>query len=335
MLTRKASVVLSIIALAAVAGSLYAEDIIGIRNAPDPVSDYFLERAASGARLAGEYEYSGTSAPVRGWLETGTLWIPGTDGSIAAWGSASGGLCNVPAPNADFVAVAAGESRSLGLNARTVGECGDPATLIHNIQGSGMTSPEVGNVHVIEGVVVGDFQTYAHLGGFFVQEEDADVDADPMTSEGIFVYDGFPPAVDVNVRDVVRIEGTVDEFYECTRLNNITAVRVCNHGVASAATVTLPIPNLNNWESYEGMLINIPQVLYATDNYYQGRYGEVDLSVGDRLDTPTNVVEPGPPALALQDLNDRSRIQLDDGSTAQNPAPAPYMGSGNTLRVGD
>jgi predicted extracellular nuclease len=37
----------------------------------------------------------------------------------------------------------------------------------------------------------------------------------------------------------------------------------------------------------------------------------------------------------LQELNDRSRIQLEDGSTAQNPSPAPYMGDGNTLRAGD
>ena len=28
------------------------------------------------------------------------------------------------------------------------------------------------------------------LNGFFVQEEDADADADPLTSEGIFVFNG-------------------------------------------------------------------------------------------------------------------------------------------------
>ena len=45
---------------------------------------------------------------------------------------------------------------------------------------------------------------------------------------------------------------------------------------------------------------------------------------------------PGVDALAVQDLNDRSRIQLDDGSTVQNPLPLPpYLGDGNTLRVGD
>ncbi|NNE97337.1 MAG: ExeM/NucH family extracellular endonuclease, partial [Acidimicrobiales bacterium] len=39
---------------------------------------------------------------------------------------------------------------------------------------------------------------------------------------------------------------------------------------------------------------------------------------------------------ALQDLNNRSRIQLDDGSSTSNPMPLPpYLGAGNTLRTGD
>ena len=212
--------------------------------------------------------------------------------------------------------------------------CGDPATFIHDIQGHGASSPEVGNTHVIEGVVVGDFQGTDELKGFFLQEEDADADADPTTSEGIFVYDnGF--GVDVSVGDVARVMGDVAEYHDLTELNNVSNVAVCDPGVATAATVNLPVASLDVWERYEGMLINIPQTLYATGNYNQGRYGEVDLSVGDRLDNPTNVVAPGAPALALQDLNDRSRIQLDDGSTVEHPSTAPYVGVGNTLRAGD
>ncbi len=217
--------------------------------------------------------------------------------------------------------------------------CGSPATLIHDIQGSGMSSPEDGNVHTIEGVVVGDFQTGSNLRGFFVQEEDSDADTGPgseLTSEGIFVYDGSYPAVNVNVGDVVRVEGTVQEYYDLTRLRYITGVEICSSGgVASAATVNLPVASVNDWEWYEGMLINIPQILYATGNYYQGRYGEVDLSVDARLDNPTNVVEPGAAANALQALNDLSRIQLEDGRTSSNPVPVPYIGAGGTLRAGD
>ena len=49
-----------------------------------------------------------------------------------------------------------------------------------------------------------------------------------------------------------------------------------------------------------------------------------------------DAVAPGADANALQDLHNRSRIQLDDGSTVPNPSPLPpYIGAGNTLRTGD
>jgi LPXTG-site transpeptidase (sortase) family protein len=213
--------------------------------------------------------------------------------------------------------------------------CGTAATLISAIQGSGTASPENGNTHTIEGVVVGDFQTSTYLRGFFLQEEDADADADPATSEGIFVYDGSTPAVDVVVGDVVRVTGTITEYYDLTEMTSVSSVIACGTGNATAASVTLPVTSLDVWERYEGMLVNIPQTLYATENYNTGRYGEVELSVGGRLNNPTNVVAPGTAAIALQDLNDRSRIQMEDGRTVQNPDPAPYVGLDNTLRAGD
>jgi predicted extracellular nuclease len=84
------------------------------------------------------------------------------------------------------------------------------------------------------------------------------------------------------------------------------------------------------------MSVNLPQTLYASGNFNQGRFGEVDLSINNPLDNPTNVVAPGAPAIALQDANDRSRIQMDDGSNVQNPLPLPpYLGPDNTLRTGD
>ena len=215
------------------------------------------------------------------------------------------------------------------------GACSAPATFIHDVQGNGLSSPLNGASGVIiEGVVIGDFQDLStQLRGFFLQEEDADIDADPATSEGIFVLDyGF---MDVNVGDVVRVMGSITEYYDLTEMNYVTNLAICGTGTATAATVTLPVASLDEWEHYEGMLVTIPQTLYATENYNLGRYGEVDLSVNGRLDTPTNVALPGVDAIALQDLNDRSRIQLEDGSTLQNPVPAPYIGDGNTLRAGD
>ena len=218
------------------------------------------------------------------------------------------------------------------------GECGDSATLIHDIQGNGLVSPLSGATNVvIEGVVVGDFQDGSiELGGFFIQEEDADADSNPLTSEGMFVFDGSL-GVNVSVGDVVRVQGDVTEFFGLTQLDNVTDLAICSTGsTATAATVILPVGVLTDWENYEGMQVVFPQKLVVTDNFNLGRFGEVELSVAERLVQPTNVVSPGTAALTLQDLNDRSRIQIDDASNVQNPLPLPpYLGIDNTLRVDD
>lgn len=215
--------------------------------------------------------------------------------------------------------------------------CGSGATLIHDVQGSGTTSPMAGASGVIlEGVVVGDFQdTDSELGGFFLQEEESDWDADPATSEGIFVFDnGF--GLDVSVGDVVRVVGDVSEYYDFTELNHVGNMMRCSMGAGtSAVEVVLPVEDLADWESLEGMLVTIPQQLYATDNYTLGRDGEVLLAVGDRLYTPTQVTAPGASANAYQAANDRAKILLDDGSTRMYPSVVPYLGEGDTLRAGD
>jgi predicted extracellular nuclease len=217
------------------------------------------------------------------------------------------------------------------------GVCGDPATFIHDVQGAGMSSPIVGTPGIIiEGVVVGDFQDGNELAGFFLQEEDSDADTDPLTSEGIFVFDNsFGP--DVSMGAVVRVQGTVAERFGQTEIRNIDNMEDCLIAdTASSAAITLPLSSVDAWESTEGMSIDFTQVLYASGNFNQARFGEVDLAVGAPLDNPTNVVAPGTPANDLQDLNDVSRILLDDGSNQQNPLPLPpYLGLDNTLRTGD
>lgn len=220
--------------------------------------------------------------------------------------------------------------------------CNDPATSIHAVQGTGTQSTLVGNNVTIEGVVIGDYQdTAVELGGFFVQEEDGDTDTNPETSEGIFVYDnGF--GVDVTVGDVVRISGTVAELSSnstfLTELTTLTQITICSSGASvTPASVSLPVGDLTDWEAFEGMLINMPQTLTVSENYTLGRYGEVSLSLG-RLFNPTNITNPGVDALAQQDLNDRSRIILDDYNAIQNVDPtlhpAPGLSASNTLRSG-
>ncbi len=206
-------------------------------------------------------------------------------------------------------------------------------TPIHILQGSGAATPEAWAVHTIEGIVTGTMQGYAGQNGFFVQEEDADIDGDSLTSEGIFIDSSIP----VVVGDTVQVTGMVQERYEMTSIRDVSSVVIVSSGnpQPGISTVMLPVASVDEWERYEGMLVTIPQTLYVSGNYTQGRYGEVDLSVNDRLWIPTHRVPPGDGALALQELNDRSRIQLDDGSTIENPPVVPYLGVDGTLRPGD
>ena len=220
--------------------------------------------------------------------------------------------------------------------------CGDPATKIHAIQGSGLTSPMASATNVtIEGVVVGDYQGTGQFSGYYVQEEDGDADGDPLTSEGIFV---FNPASTVNAGDVVRVRGEVTEFTSgsttLTELTSVTSVLICQAGGASVTPtdVTFPVAAVNDLERYEGMRVTLPQELTVTETFTLGRFGEVSLSVNGRLYQPTSIADPGAAALAQQDLNNRSRIVLDDGNNQQNIDPTIHpiggLSASNTLRSG-
>ncbi len=208
-------------------------------------------------------------------------------------------------------------------------------TKIHDIQGTTDVSPAVDEIRTIEGVVTADFQAADQLYGFFVQEEDSDVDANPLTSEGLFVYSSN---FAVNVGDVVRVTGTVKEYNGLTELTAVSAVEVKASGVSLPAitTLDLPIPAGTSLEPYEGMSVTILETLTAAQNYFQGRYGQVTLSAEGRMYQPTHLYTPGSPeAVALTDENSRRMIVLDDGSSKQNPAPIPYIGLDTTLRAGD
>jgi len=296
-------------------------------GAPDAVA------LINGADLVDTLSYEGnTGAP---YTETSGV------GLVDDEGTASSGLSRCPngvdndQNNSDFSprAITPGQANQCDM---PIGACGDASLPVHTLQGSGASSAYQGTVVEVEGVVVGDFQDPASgLGGFFLQEEDSQVDADPLTSEGVFIYDNnFGLAVSPG--DTVRVHGSASEYSGMTEISSIADMQVCGSGIASPALVSLPLASPDVWERYEGMLLTINQALYATGNYNQGIFGEVDLSVNGRLDSPTHIALPGATALAVQTLNDRSRIQLDDGSRVARPQPLPpYLAPDLTLRLGD
>src|SRR5919109_46489 len=80
-----------------------------------------------------------------------------------------------------------------------------PPVPIHDIQGAAHISPRAGQtVSNVNGIV-----TAKRSNGFYVQ--DPNPDADPATSEGIFVFTSSAPS-SVNVGDAVKVNGRVQEF---------------------------------------------------------------------------------------------------------------------------
>jgi len=222
--------------------------------------------------------------------------------------------------------------------------CGDPATLIHEIQGAGPSSPFVGQQHTIEGIVVGDFQEAdgdpfnSDLDGFYLQEEPEDADGNEETSDGIFVF--APGVADVNPGDVVRVTGTVQEFFGMTELTNVTAMEICSTGGPLPDPVPVPTVDTSIFERYEGMLVTFPQELVISEYFNYDRFGEI-LVCTERLFQPTAVAEPGSPeADAIAAHNASVCITLDDGRSEENPDPAIHPNGAvfaldNSFRGGD
>src|SRR5262249_14979008 len=243
-------------------------------------------------------------------------------------------------------------SFNISLSVAAPFTCGSPKTRIHDVQGNGATSPLVGHIVDVEGIVVGSFQGTSKLRGFYLQEPDDGWDADPNTSEGIFIFESVAGPT-VNIGDRVRVRGTVSEFTSSgsflgntqtsplTEIGSLTAETICSTGNSfTRSTITLPIFNSADWEKFEGMAVQFTQQLKVTGNFSLGTQGWVDLAPSV-LFTPT-ALSANPSTWPVQtDLNQRSVIALDDDSTLTNtnlfPTLFPQGGlsDSNTLRVGD
>ncbi|MGM9483552.1 ExeM/NucH family extracellular endonuclease [Roseateles sp. NT4] len=212
-------------------------------------------------------------------------------------------------------------------------------TAIYNIQGNGAQSPLLGQAVTTTGVV-----TKLTNNGFFLQDPLGD--GNPATSDGIFVFTSVAPTVSVG--QALQLSATVAEFNPgsaanpststrpMTQLTGPTSIVVQSSGNAIAPVeVDLATLPTNGLEAFEGMLVTLRGPLTVQQNAFLGQYGQLTIAAGPRLNTPTNVLRPGPDALALQADNQRRTILLDDGTSRQNVNPTPYIGQDNTVRAGD
>jgi len=138
-------------------------------------------------------------------------------------------------------------------------------TPIHDIQGSGTSSPLSGTV-TTTGIVTG-----VKSNGFFIQTPDAQADANPNTSEGIFVFTSSAPPAAAAVGNSVQVTGTLQEFIPSadpnsppmTEIAGLPTVTSLSTGNPLPAFITLtaadtsPSGTIEQLERFEGMRVHV------------------------------------------------------------------------------
>jgi uncharacterized repeat protein (TIGR01451 family) len=201
----------------------------------------------------------------------------------------------------------------------------DDLSRIHDVQGNGSATPIPGATVTVEGVVTANFQGTDKLSGFFLQEEDADADADPLTSEGVFVFCSTCPTP-VTEGQRVRATGTVSEFNNMTQITassggSVVVTDAGNHlAEVTPSPIDLPVAGVVDdfYEAREGMLVTFVDTLTVSEYFELARFGQIVLFEGGR---PRQFTEASPPSVAgyaahLDDLN-RRRVILDDDDNGQ------------------
>jgi predicted extracellular nuclease len=208
---------------------------------------------------------------------------------------------------------------------------------IHTIQGNGNTSPFAGNAVTTTGIVTG-----LRTNGFFLQTPDAGVDADPNTSEGIFVFTSSAPPAAAAIGNSVNVSGTVQEFIPAADTSSPPATEIITPTVSllstgnplpAAHTITAAetlVNDLNNLEKYEGMRVHVdsltaisgtqgtvnePNATSTTNGVFYGvitgvarPFREPGIELPDPIPTPT----PNPNNIPRFDFNpERLRVDSD------------------------
>ena len=167
----------------------------------------------------------------------------------------------------DVIGALSGDVQALG----TIVNDDVSLTPIHDIQGNGATSPFANQLVYTTGIVTG-----RKSNGFFLQASDAEADADPMTSEGVFVFTSIAPPAAAAVGNRVRVGGTVSEYIPAADPNQLPLTELNSTSVAllssgnplpspMALTPTFPDPNgpLDQLEPLEGMRVTVASLTVA------------------------------------------------------------------------
>ncbi len=141
---------------------------------------------------------------------------------------------------------------------------------IWQVTGTGQVSPLVGKRVATHANIV----TAVGPAGFTIQTPDNRADADPLTSNGIYVFTSAAPTVKAG--DVVDVEATVDNYFNLPELKNAT-ITTSMHGARLPKAVVFgdSVPSLDpnalscgttNYQCYVGMRVVIDNGMITTGN---------------------------------------------------------------------
>ncbi|MEM6454377.1 MAG: Calx-beta domain-containing protein [Acidobacteriota bacterium] len=183
---------------------------------------------------------------------------------------------------------------------------------IFQIQGDGLDSPFSEQIVTTNDNIV----TAVAPDGFCMQTPDARDDADPLTSNGIFVFTDSAPGVAVG--DQVDVSGLVEEFFGLTEITSTPTVTVDSSGNPLPAFVsfdtttpsrdpaTFSCGAAGNFECFEGMRVEIPSGVVGGPNLSFGTdpIAEVQIRAGTtRAFREPGLIFPGMMGLPVWDGN--------------------------------
>ncbi|AND69489.1 hypothetical protein ATSB10_20350 [Dyella thiooxydans] len=179
---------------------------------------------------------------------------------------------------------------------------------LYEIQGREQTSPLLGKRVITHDNVV----TAVGPAGFTMQTPDARADADPLTSNGLYVFTGSAPTVAVG--DMVDVNGRIDDYYHLTELKN-PEITVVSHGARlpravefDAGTPSMDPDHLScgatNFQCFMSMRVRVRHGMINTGNKrFSGEpYAEVSITANGRRSLREPGVVYGVPVPAGVDL---------------------------------
>lgn len=236
--------------------------------------------------------------------------------------------------------------------------CGAGFVHTYEVQGVTDVSPALGALVEVEGIVTADGRggpgAQGDLDGVFIQDREGD--ADPFTSDGLFVYTaeasaaaaasdaGLPPNSPLLVGARVRVRGAVEEYAGETQLR-AEHIEVCASETAlepsalelpAASVVSTSFGWAGDLEAAEGMLVVVPTGFVVSDVGAFSRYGMLTAVYGELPWVFTHRNAPDPVAFTgfEQALARRTLVLDDGGGRATTLAAAVQLGLGATLDDG-